>query len=106
MEAGEIAADSTGADPLRVIATFGEARLMAPPRWLRIAPLGRPVVPEVYISVQGSAGSTLASGLNSDVLMSGRRRLFQIALPVSFHAPSPKRLIALRARCSWSAALV
>jgi len=26
MEAGEIAADSTGADPLRVIASFGEAR--------------------------------------------------------------------------------
>jgi hypothetical protein len=62
MEAGEIAADSTGADPLRVIASFGEARLMAPPRWLRIAPLGRPVVPELYINVQGSAGSTLASG--------------------------------------------
>ena len=32
------------------------------PSWLRIAPLGRPVVPEVYISAQGSVGRTVTPG--------------------------------------------
>ncbi len=35
------------------------------PSWLRTAPLGRPVVPEVYISAQGSAGRTVAAGVLS-----------------------------------------
>src|SRR4051794_20611933 len=30
--------------------------------WLRMAPLGRPVVPEVYISAQGSSGRTGTPG--------------------------------------------
>ncbi len=38
-----------------------QARFAAP-RWLRIAPFGFPVVPEVYISIQGSSGDTATSG--------------------------------------------
>ena len=32
------------------------------PSWLRIAPLGRPVVPEVYISANRSRGDTSTAG--------------------------------------------
>ena len=32
------------------------------PSWLRMAPLGRPVVPEVYISAHGSPGFTVTAG--------------------------------------------
>ncbi len=36
--------------------------ISALPSWLRIAPLGRPVVPEVYISAKRSSGLTSAGG--------------------------------------------
>jgi hypothetical protein len=39
---------------------------MAMPRWVRMAPLGRPVVPEVYIRHQASSGWTAASGSLSE----------------------------------------
>ena len=36
--------------------------ISAPAPWLRIAPLGAPVVPDVYIRVQKSLASTPAAG--------------------------------------------
>ncbi len=43
---------------LRPISTSVTSDSMALPRWLRIAPFGLPVVPEVYINVQGSSAET------------------------------------------------
>ena len=42
---------------------LGDQREQGAARWLRMAPFGLPVVPEVYISVHGSAGATGCAGL-------------------------------------------
>ena len=47
---------------LSPISTSVTSDSMALPRWLRMAPFGLPVVPEVYISVQGSSALTSTSG--------------------------------------------
>ena len=38
------------------------SEMRALPLWLRIAPFGRPVVPDVYISAHVSSGATATSG--------------------------------------------
>ena len=38
------------------------SEMSALPAWLRIAPLGRPVVPDVYMSAHVSVGATSTSG--------------------------------------------
>ena len=40
--------------------------ISALPAWLRIAPLGRPVVPEVYISAQVSSGRTATAASSAE----------------------------------------
>ena len=44
------------------ISTSVTSESAAQARWLRMAPFGLPVVPDVYMSVQGSPSATCTSG--------------------------------------------